>query len=59
MSHLVVGVDGGGSKTAVEVADGRGKVLASLTGEGSALRPGESLHSAEVIGALRNRCVKN
>jgi len=52
MSHLVVGVDGGGSKTAVEVADGRGKVLASLTGEGSALRPGESLHSAEVIGGL-------
>lgn len=52
MSHLVVGVDGGGSKTAVQVADARGKVLATLTGEGSALRPGESLHSAEVIGGL-------
>lgn len=52
MSHIVVGVDGGGSKTQVIVADGRGKELASLTGPASALRPGESLHSAEVIGAL-------
>ncbi len=52
MSHLVVGVDGGGSKTLVQVADGRGKELASLTGAASAIRPGEALHSAEVIGAL-------
>ncbi len=52
MSHLVVGVDGGGSKTQVIVADGRGKELATLTGSGSAVRPGEALHSAEVIGAL-------
>jgi glucosamine kinase len=52
MSHLVVGVDGGGSKTQVIVADGRGKELATLTGAGSAIRPGEALHSAEVIGAL-------
>jgi glucosamine kinase len=51
MSHLVVGVDGGGSKTQVIVADGR-KELATLTGAGSAIRPGESLHSAEVIGTL-------
>lgn len=52
MSHLVVGVDGGGSKTRVLVADGRGKELASLTGPASAVTPGEALHSAEVIGAL-------
>jgi glucosamine kinase len=52
MSHLVVGVDGGGSKTQVIVADGRGKELAQLTGAASAIRPGEALHSAEVIGAL-------
>lgn len=52
MTQLVVGVDGGGSKTHVIVADGRGKELATLTGEASALRPGESLRSAEVIGAL-------
>jgi glucosamine kinase len=50
--HLIVGVDGGGSKTKVIVADGRGKELASITGAGSAIRPGEALHSAEVIGAL-------
>lgn len=52
MSHLVVGVDGGGSKTQVIVADGRGKEIATLTGAASAVRPGEALHSAEVIGAL-------
>lgn len=52
MKHLVVGVDGGGSKTQVIVADGRGKERASLTGAASAVRPGEALHSAEVIGAL-------
>ncbi len=51
MAHLVVGVDGGGSKTQVIVAEGR-KELATLVGAGSAIRPGESLHSAEVIGTL-------
>jgi glucosamine kinase len=52
MSNLVVGVDGGGSKTHVIVADGRGKELATLTGAASAVRPGDALHSAEVVGAL-------
>src|SRR5262245_39073929 len=52
MSELVVGVDGGGSKTQVIVADGRGQELADLTGAASAIRPGEAQHSAEVIGAL-------
>lgn len=52
MSQLVVGVDGGGSKTHVIVANGRGKELATLTGDASAVRPGEALASAEVIGAL-------
>lgn len=52
MSNIYVGVDGGGSKTHVIVADGRGKELASLTGTASAVRPGDALHSAEVIGAL-------
>lgn len=52
MSHLVVGVDGGGSKTMVIVADGRGKEIATLTGAPSAVRPGDASHSAEVIGAL-------
>ncbi len=52
MSHLVVGVDGGGTKTHVIVADSRGKELSTLVGAASAVRPGEALHSAEVIGAL-------
>ncbi|MHB1298862.1 MAG: BadF/BadG/BcrA/BcrD ATPase family protein [Gemmatimonadaceae bacterium] len=52
MSNIYVGVDGGGSKTHVIVADGRGKELASLTGTASAVRPGDALHSAEVIGGL-------
>lgn len=52
MTHLVVGVDGGGSKTRVIVAEESGRELASLSGAASAVRPGEALHSAEVIGAL-------
>ena len=49
---IVVGVDGGGSKTQVIVANERGKELSTLTGDASAVRPGEALPSAEVIGAL-------
>ncbi len=52
MPQIVVGVDGGASKTHVLVADHRGKELSSLTGEPSAVRPGEALASAEVIGQL-------
>jgi glucosamine kinase len=52
MSQLVVGVDGGGSKTHVIVANGRGEHLAELIGDASAVRPGEALASAEIIGAL-------
>ena len=52
MAQIVVGIDGGGSKTQVIVSTPRGKVLADVTGEASAVRPGEALASAEVIGAL-------
>jgi glucosamine kinase len=52
MSQIVVGVDGGGSKTDVIVADERGKELATLTGDASAVRPGEALSSADVISQL-------
>lgn len=48
---LVVGVDGGGSKTRVVVADGTGRTLATVDGPGSALRPGAVEHSADVIAA--------
>jgi glucosamine kinase len=52
MTDLVVGVDGGGSKTRVIVADASGETLADVTGPGSAMAPGRADHSAAVIGAL-------
>lgn len=52
MAQIVVGVDGGGSKTHVIVATSKGKELAAVTGDASAVRPGEALSSAETIGAL-------
>jgi glucosamine kinase len=51
MTTLVVGVDGGGTRTRVKIADENGKDLASFEGPGSAVRPGAALESAEVIGA--------
>jgi glucosamine kinase len=52
MSTIVVGVDGGGSKTRLIVADDTGTELASVTGDASAVRPGEAERSADVIEAL-------
>jgi glucosamine kinase len=51
VSAVVVGVDGGGSRTRIWVADERGQQLGSAEGPGSALRPGESERSADVIVA--------
>src|SRR5260221_735062 len=52
MGRIVVGVDGGATKTRVIVADADGNELATLTGTASAVRPGEARHSADVIGRL-------
>ena len=49
MSAVVIGVDGGGTRTRVWVADERGQQLGSAEGPGSALRPGETDRSADVI----------
>lgn len=49
--RVVVGVDGGGTKTRVLVADGRGEALGSSEGAASAVRPGAVEHSAEVIAS--------
>lgn len=49
MSYLIVGVDGGGTKTKVVVADAAGNELGTATGGGSAARPGQTTHAAEVI----------
>lgn len=51
MSGLVVGVDGGGSKTLALVGTAEGDELASAEGPGSAVAPGKAEHSASVIAA--------
>jgi len=52
MTSIVIGVDGGGSRTRVLVADEHGSVLGSAEGLGCAVRPGEAEHSAEVIAGF-------
>ncbi|GMV09747.1 MAG: hypothetical protein ABS52_13415 [Gemmatimonadetes bacterium SCN 70-22] len=48
---IVAGVDGGGSRTRVVIADESGRELATAEGGPSAVRPGEAERSAEVIAA--------
>src|SRR3954468_4000885 len=57
MSEIVIGVDGGGSKTRVLVATAEGEVLASAEGPKSAVTPGEAERSAEVIAELVTRAL--
>jgi glucosamine kinase len=49
---LVVGVDGGGSRTRVLLCDANGVVLARVEGGASALRPGQEQAAADIIKAL-------
>jgi glucosamine kinase len=49
MTFIVIGIDGGGSKTHAIVADEQGKTIAETVGPASAVRPGQAAHSAEVI----------
>ncbi|MCC6317698.1 MAG: hypothetical protein IT361_08410 [Gemmatimonadaceae bacterium] len=52
MSDIVIGVDGGGSRTRVQVADETGKEIVTIeTAKGSAARPGETDSAADVIAA--------
>jgi glucosamine kinase len=51
MTFIIVGVDGGGSKTRVLVADEAGTQLGEVVGPGSAVRPGQAERSADVIAA--------
>ena len=51
MTFIVVGVDGGGSKTRVLVADESGAQLGEVVGPASAVRPGQAERSADVIAA--------
>ncbi|CAN5466544.1 N-acetylglucosamine kinase [soil metagenome] len=49
MTFIVAGVDGGGSKTRIIIADESGAQLGEAVGPGSAIRPGGAVHSASVI----------
>ena len=51
MDQIVVGVDGGGSKTRVSVADAKGTEITSLDAGPSAVHPGETERSADIIAA--------
>jgi glucosamine kinase len=52
MTFIVIGIDGGGSKTHAMVADEQGRVIAETVGPGSAVRPGQAEHSANVIAEV-------
>ena len=52
MTMIVIGIDGGGSKTRAIVADERGAEIVSVEGTGSAVRGGQVEEPAEVIAAL-------
>ena len=52
MSALVVGIDGGGSKTRAILANDRGDRITEASGDGSAVRPGEHERSAGVIAGV-------
>jgi glucosamine kinase len=49
MTAIVIGIDGGGTKTRAIVADERGRWIADVVGAGSAVRPGQADRSAQVI----------
>lgn len=52
MTFIVIGIDGGGSKTHAMVADEQGRVIAEASGPASAVRPGQAEQSAEVIAEV-------
>lgn len=49
MTFIVIGIDGGGSKTHAIVADEHGSTIAETVGPGSAVKPGHAEESANVI----------
>lgn len=57
MSEIVIGVDGGGSKTRVIVGTAEGEILATVDGPKSAVRPGEAARSADVIADIVTRAL--
>jgi glucosamine kinase len=52
LSRIVAGVDGGGSRTRAVLAFTDGREITTVEGPKSAVRPGETARSAEVIASL-------
>ena len=52
MTFIVIGIDGGGSKTHAIVADEQGRTIAETVGPGSAVKPGRGEESANVIAEV-------
>ena len=52
MTSYVAGVDGGGSRTRVVVADQDGREIATVEGPGSAVHPGAATSSSQVIAGM-------
>lgn len=59
MQSMVIGIDGGGTKTRAILADEHGERIAEAVGEGSAARPGEIEHSAAVIGGVVRKVLED
>lgn len=52
MKGIIIGVDGGGTKTRIIIADEKGNEITSAEGPGSAVTPGAAAHSASVIAEI-------
>lgn len=52
MTDILIGVDGGGSKTRVLIGDEKGNELGRAEGGRSAVRPGQAAESAKVIAEV-------
>lgn len=59
MQSLVVGIDGGGTKTRAILADERGEQIAEAIGAGSAVRPHEIERSAGIIAGVVRDALEN
>jgi glucosamine kinase len=59
MKAIVAGVDGGGSKTRLMLANEAGEEIATLEGGRSAMRPGEAAISGAVIAELMKEALSN
>ena len=55
MTFIVIGIDGGGSKTHAIVADEQGRTIGETVGPASAVRPGRAEASANVIADVVRR----